>query len=578
MVSCVVDACVTKLARWAADVESQSLIHLSLTISSTFLRYFLLLIARPPRSLTNSRHHCSRRMLSRLPLPSFATVNRSARIPLPAFAPTSVNRLQLTPNLCSPTASVLMSSTSQASPSSPASLQPNGTQLNGSGHAHSESIPSGPSHARSASSFHIASRLSAFTAPTVWHEFTPLAAATKAMNLGQGFPGFSPPQFVKDAAARAVSEQGYDFLISQYARSAGHLPLTQRLAEQYRVSLNRAAEGINPLTEVLVTVGASEALCALMLGILNEGDEVVMLEPAFDIYIAQAEMCGARIRYVPMRTRPVKGSEAEEEWYVDMDELAGAFSNKTRLFLLNTPHNPTGKVFSRSELSAMCAVLHRFPAVVTLSDEVYEHMVYAPNEHISIASLPGMWDRTVTVSSAGKTFSVTGWKIGWVIGAEHIVKCGAIAHQWLSFSTCTPLQAAVAVMHDEAVKPFEGHSSYYDYLTATYLRRRALLADRLTAVGLRPILPQGGFFIVADTSRVRIPKEYDDGSVTRDWAFCRWLTKEVGVSAIPPSAFMGEETRGLAKNWVRFAFCKTDEVHGRGGEETAQSQGVHLVD
>ena len=460
---------------------------------------------------------------------------------------------------------------SQASPASPASLHPNGVQLNG----HSSS--SFPSAARAASSFHIASRLSAFTAPTVWHEFTPLAAQTKAVNLGQGFPGYSPPQFVKDAAARAVSEQGYDYLISQYARSAGHLPLTQRLAEQYRHSLNRGPGGINPLTEVLVTVGASEALCALMLGILNEGDEVVMLEPAFDIYIAQAEMCGATIRYVPLRTRPVPASASEEEWYVDMDELAAGFSGRTRLFILNTPHNPTGKVFSRSELSDIAAVLHRFPAAITLSDEVYEHMVYAPSTHVSIASLPGMWERTVTVSSAGKTFSVTGWKIGWAIGAEHIVKCGAIAHQWLSFSTCTPLQAAVAEMHDAALLPFEGHSSYYDYLTHTYLRRRAMLSQRLSAVGLRPIAPQGGFFIVADTSRVRIPAEYDDGSVTRDWAFCRWLTKEIGVSAIPPSAFMGDSTRHMAANWARFAFCKSDEQLEEAGRRLLKVK-EYLVD
>ena len=459
-----------------------------------------------------------------------------------------------------------VSHTSQAQPTSPSSLQPFPSKpLNG----HNPPRPPSPRHSPPpaptpplSTSFHIAPRLRNFVAPTVWHEFTPLAASTKAMNLGQGFPGFSPPDFVKEAAANAVTERSGDFLLSQYARPAGHLPLVRTLAAFYEPRLGRP---IDPLTEVLVTVGASEALCAIMLGLLREGDEVVMLEPAFDIYIAQAEMCGATIRYVPLRTRPSSSTAGAEEWYLDMAEFAAAFDRNPRLFILNTPHNPSGKVFTTAELTAIGEVCAKGDTVI-LSDEVYEHMVYAPHRHVPIASLPGMWERTLTVSSSGKTFSVTGWKIGWVLGPDHLTRCAAIAHSWLSFSTCTPLQHAVAEMHARAAQPFEEHPTYFDYLTATYTRRRATLMDALTAAGLSPIEPEGGFFIVADTSRVDIPKRWDDGSVTRDWAFCRWLCNDIGVCAIPPSAFYGDEDRHLAGNLARFAFCKSDEVLAEAGK------------
>lgn len=407
-------------------------------------------------------------------------------------------------------------------------------------------------------SFKVATRLNEFVGPTVWHEFTPLAASTGAMNLGQGFPGWSPPQFVKDSAASAVQEIGHDFLMSQYARSAGHPALVKRLAEFYSPRLNHT---INPLTEVLVTVGASEALCAFMLGCLNEGDEVVMLEPAFDIYIAQARMCQANIKFVPLRTRAKANQSDDLEWYLDMDELRSAFSSKTKLFILNTPHNPTGKVFTIDELNTIGDIVEEFDTIL-LSDEVYEHITYEGAKHVSPASLSyKLFNRTVTIGSAGKTFSVTGWKIGWLIGPPQLVSFAAVAHQWLTFSTCTPLQQAVADMIERGDREYEGHETFWRWLSQDYDNRREKLIRAIESAGLKPIKPQGGFFIIADTSNIELPEPYQsDKTVSRDWNIARWLCKEIGVCGIPPSAFYGEEHKHLAANYIRLAFCKPDDV------------------
>jgi kynurenine--oxoglutarate transaminase/cysteine-S-conjugate beta-lyase/glutamine--phenylpyruvate transaminase len=363
---------------------------------------------------------------------------------------------------------------------------------------------------------------------------------------------------VSEAAAAAVLQQNnLDFMVNQYARSAGHLSLVNTLATKYSALYKRK---INPLTEILVADGASEALATAMLGLLNEGDEVVVIEPAFDIYIAQAEMCGAVLKPVPLRV--VKNNnDNRAHWALDFKELEAAFTSKTRLLIINTPQNPTGKMFSRSELAQIAEIVAKWPQVVVISDEVYEHMTY-DEPHVSIATLSEeIWQRTLTISSAGKTFSITGWKIGWLIGPEHLVRCAAIAHQWLPFSVATPLQEAVASALQTAEKKYENHNNYYDWLAKFYSSKREFLCKALEAAGITPIIPEGGFFIVGDTSRIILPEPYaSDSSVTRDWSLCRWLTKEIGVAAIPPSSFYGEKNKLQAANYARFAFCKPDEV------------------
>lgn len=339
-------------------------------------------------------------------------------------------------------------------------------------------------------------------------------------------------------------------------------PLPLSLRFRYSDRLGRA---LNWETEVTVGVGSSECLFAIMQSLVEPGDEVVMISPAFDIYSAQVIMAGGKPVYVPLRVKNNSETGQPEGWGLDLDELRAAFTDKTRVVIINTPQNPTGKVMSRAELEGVASILKDFPKAVAVSDEVYEHMTYDKKEHLRLGSLPGMWDRSLTVASAGKTFSVTGWKIGWVIGHADLVKGVVLTNQWVQFSVSTPAQQAIAWCLEEAEKEYEGHESYFHWLRAQYTRKREMLAEGLRAAGLTPIIPEGGFFIMADTSAVAVPESYMAehspacGDVMRrDWAFCRFLCKEIGVAAIPPSAFYEDKDKDLARNLARFAFCKED--------------------
>ena len=393
-----------------------------------------------------------------------------------------------------------------------------------------------------------ASRLRGFDAPTVWQEFTPLAVKMKAVNLGQGFPDWAAPEFVKESLKVATTADH-----NQYARSAGDVVLVEALASHYSPLVGRK---IDPLSEVTISVGATEALYALMQAVINEGDEVVVLEPAFDTYPAQVQMAGGVCRFVPL-TCDIKsaGSAVKSAWKLDMNQLEAAITPKTKLLLLNTPHNPTGKVFSRAELLEISQILQRHPHVTAVCDEVYEKLVYDNREHVRLASLPGMWDRTLTISSCGKTFSCTGWKVGWAYGPQSLIKPIMLANQWIQYCVSTPTQRAVASVIVESDKPYQGFKSYYDFVRTEYEKKRDDLAASLRDGKLLPILPEGGFFIMADTSAYKPGAVYaeqpgpnGESPVSRDWAFARWLTSEAGVTPIPPSAFYRKETAHLASN------------------------------
>lgn len=361
---------------------------------------------------------------------------------------------------------------------------------------------------------------------SVFSEMSRLAAEHNAVNLGQGFPDFAGPAFVKDAAMRAI---GAD--LNQYAMSHGAPRLRTAIAATWARSTGRP---IDPEHEVTVTTGATEALAAAMLALLDPGDEAVVFEPFYDAYLPIIAFGGASARLVTLRP---------PDWSFNEAELVAAVTPRTKLLLLNTPHNPTGKVFSWDELGAIATLCIRHD-LIAVTDEVYDRIVYPPAEHVSLATLPGMWERTLTLNSTGKSFSLTGWKIGYAVGPRALNSALRAVHQFTTFATATPLQDAMATALETALA-----GGYYDQLRADYTARRDLLAAGLQAVGL-PVLPiGGGYFLLADIERFGFPD---------DVAFCRYLTTEIGVAAIPPSAFYGEPAR--APQLARFCFAKRAET------------------
>jgi len=354
-------------------------------------------------------------------------------------------------------------------------------------------------------------------------------------------------------AAQAALRDGFH----QYTRPAGHPALAQVLARRYSRHLHR---DVAPMEEVAVTVGASQALYLTLQALLNPGEEVLLLEPAFDLYYGQIRLAGGVAVPVPLS---VDGAV----WSLDIAALEASVTERTKLLVLNSPHNPTGKTFSADEMEAIAALVRRHPNLRVISDEVYKYTVYAGEPHTHFAALPGMFDRTVTLSSAGKTFSITGWQAGWCVGPAELIKPIQLLLPFVQFCVSTPMQEALARVLDLADEPYDGHPSYYAWLTDMYRRKRGILESGLRRAGLVAMEGQGGFFLMADTSALTVPDEYlsektpaaPDG-VTRDWALCRWLAKEAGVIAIPASPFFSPANKRLGANYVRFAFCKADET------------------
>ncbi|MGW1324922.1 pyridoxal phosphate-dependent aminotransferase [Streptomyces antibioticus] len=364
---------------------------------------------------------------------------------------------------------------------------------------------------------------------TIFAEMSALAASTGSINLGQGFPDTDGPEEIREAAVRALR----DGRGNQYPPGPGVPELRTAIAGH---QARRYGLVVDPDTEVLVTAGATEAIAATLLALLEPGDEVVALEPYYDSYAACIAMAGAT--RVPVTLRP----DAERSRFrLDLDELRAAVTDRTRLLLINTPHNPTGTVLTRAELTAIAELaVERNLLVVT--DEVYEHLVFDDAEHIPLATLPGMRERTVTISSAGKTFSFTGWKVGWLTAPPELVAAVRSAKQFLTYVSSGPFQYAIA----EALRLPD---SYFDGFRADLLRKRDLLADGLRAAGFEVYLPRGTYFITTDIT----PFGEKDAHT-----FCRTLPERAGVVAIPNSVFYDNHEAGRTQ--VRFAFCKKDEV------------------
>jgi aminotransferase len=365
---------------------------------------------------------------------------------------------------------------------------------------------------------------------------TRLAQQHDAINLAQGFPNFPTPELLKEAAARAVRDD-----INQYAITWGAARLRQALAARYS---DWYGMRVDPQAHLTVTCGATEAMAATLLAIVDPGDEVVVLEPFYENYGPDAILCEARPVFVALRPGEP----------LDLGRLAAACSPRTRAIVINTPNNPAGRVLTRTELEGVAELCRRYDAWA-VTDEIYEHIRY-DGPHIPIATLDGMADRTITISGGSKTFSITGWRIGWIVAPAAVSDAIRKVHDFLTVGAPAPLQEAVAVALEE-LPP-----SYYSGLSEEYRRRRDILVPALQEAGFRCIPPEGAYYVLADFSGL---------SDLNDVEFSRWLTAEIGVAPVPGSSFFSEP--GLGADLVRFAFCKTDDLLLAAAERLQQVAG-----
>ena len=359
---------------------------------------------------------------------------------------------------------------------------------------------------------------------SVIREMTRLALLHDAVNLSQGYPDFPAPDILKRAASEAVFAD-----VNQYAITWGARKFRNALAEKTHRFFGI---DIDSEREITVVCGSTEGMVASLLGLINPGDEVIVFEPFYENYGPDTIISGAAPRYVELR-RP--------GWTFDPDELEAAFNERTKAVIINTPNNPTGKVFSRSELESIAALCRKWDAFA-ITDEIYEHILYDGAEHVSMITLDGMRDRTIVVNSLSKSYSVTGWRVGWVIAAPHLTDPIRKIHDFLTVGAAAPLQeaGAVAVLLPDA---------YYDELAAAYTVRRDRLVGILRDAGFDVMTPQGAYYVMCDISDREYPSDVD---------FCRHLIEDVGVAAVPGSSFYSDPASG--RDLIRFTFCKREET------------------
>ena len=360
---------------------------------------------------------------------------------------------------------------------------------------------------------------------------TRLAREHDSLNLAQGFPNFPAPEALKEAAVRAIRAD-----INQYAITWGAHRLRTALARTYAERYGLQAD---PEREITVTCGATEAMIATLLALVNPGEEVIVFEPFYENYGPDTILADAKPVYVPLEPgRPL-----------DLERLADAFTARTRAVVVNTPSNPSGRVLTRAELEAIRDLCVRHDALA-VTDEIYEHILYT-GEHVPIATLPGMRERTITISGASKTFSVTGWRVGWIIAPAELTDAIRKVHDFLTVGAPAPLQEGVA----EALESLD--REFYRRLADTYRARRDLLHGALTDAGFRSVSPQGAYYILADFTPLQ-DSARGDGPPLDDTAFSVWLSREIGVTPVPGSSFFREG--GGGRSLVRFVFCKTEDV------------------
>ncbi len=345
-----------------------------------------------------------------------------------------------------------------------------------------------------------------------------------AVNLAQGMPDFPAPQPIKDAACQAIQRD-----INQYAITWGASNLRQAIAEHASWYLGLE---VDPETEITVTCGSTEAMLVTLLALMNPGDEVILTEPFYENYWPDCVLAGATPRYLPIRP---------PHWTFDPDELAACFNDRTKAIILCNPNNPTGTVFSREELEQVAALCRKWD-VIAITDEIYEHIIYDGRPHVSMATLDGMRDRSVTVSGMSKTYAVTGWRVGTILAPPKLTHAFRQIHDYVSIGAAAPLQEAGAVA-------YRMPRDYYDHLAADYQARRDRLCNALIEIGFDLELPQGAYYVMANIEAF---------GATSDFEFARFLVQSIRVATVPGSSFFNQKE--LGRSYVRFCFCKRDET------------------
>ncbi|KAG6840438.1 hypothetical protein C0991_006703 [Blastosporella zonata] len=394
-------------------------------------------------------------------------------------------------------------------------------------------------------------------AQDVWSIFNVNNLPDDCINLGQGYMNFPPPKWVTDAADAALKT----VTPNHYSHPKGRMRLREAIKKFYDPLFGR---DIDVESQILVTSGANEGQYSVFTAFLEQGDEVIMFEPFFDQYLPSVTFNGGKPVYVPLHPPTTEGKNTSNDWTLDLEELRRAITPRTKIIIVNTPHNPVGKVFTRAELEGIAALAEEFNLLV-MSDEVYDCLVFDGKEHIRIATLPGMWDRTVTVGSAGKAFAATGWRVGWLIGPPSIIQPTLAASTRIVFCTNSPLQEAAAAGLEQA-----NERKFFQTQCEQYAARRAILTEAFDRLGMKYTLPEGSYFILLDISNVQFPDDYPfPPSVLgrgRDFRACWFIALEVGVSSIPVSEFYCEEHANIGEAYGRFAFCKDEDTLRKAAE------------
>lgn len=373
---------------------------------------------------------------------------------------------------------------------------------------------------------------------SVIREMTRVALQHGAVNLAQGFPDFPCPQALKQAACEAIAKD-----INQYALTWGDRAFRQAIAEKVQWYLGLE---VDPEQEITVTCGATEAMAATMLATINPGDEVIVFEPFYENYGPDAVLAGATPHYVSLHP---------PDWTFEPTELRQAFNDRTKAIIINTPHNPTGKVFTRKELSAIAKLCQQWD-VLALTDEIYEHILYDGTEHVAMATLPGMAERTVTINGLSKTYSVTGWRVGYILANPELTGTIRKVHDFLTVSAPAPLQrAGVAAMQLPA--------SYYEELAAQYHHKRDSILQTLDQVGIPYFVPKGAYYVLADISRFGFQSDVD---------FAYHLIRDIGVAVVPGSSFFRQPQR--RRSFIRFCFSKRPETLQAAHDRLVQLQPI----